>query len=105
MAKTVKPRIPKSVRVAGLEWTIRFEPLLCAREQVYGKTSMHSQEIILDPTMSPEAIMSTFLHELIHVVNFQFGVTKILDDVKEEMVTNAIANGLYAAFKDNDIRF
>lgn len=102
--KKAKFEIPKKVKVAGLSWDVTFDSAFCNKNGVLGATSMNNQEIILDPNVSPEMIMSTFLHELIHAINFQYGVTKVLDDKIEEIVTNAISNGLWAAIQDNNLQ-
>ena len=46
-------------------------------------------------------LANTFLHEVIHAINYCMGITS----GKEEQLTNRLANGLCAVWKDNPEAF
>jgi hypothetical protein len=98
-------KYPESIRVGGLDWRIIPDPLLCARKQICGQTDVSNQVITLDPTLSPQMLAVTFLHEIIHAVNYQWSLREFLDEKTEEIVTNSIANGLYAVLTENSLKF
>ena len=51
--------------------------------------------------ISPAAMCNTSLHEVIHTINYGMGITS----GKEEQLTNRLANGLCAVWKDNPEAF
>ena len=95
--------IPSRVRVAGLNFSVCLDPMYTAEHNVYGHTDMTKQEVKLNPKVSREMLESTFLHELMHIVSFQYGLCQILNKDAEEQVVWNMSNGIYAALVDNGI--
>ena len=44
---------------------------------------------------------NTVLHEVLHAISYQYAITDILKEHKEEKLINTFANGLMAVFVDN----
>jgi len=92
-----KPAFPKSVRVAGHDYTVRLANPDGDLETVnVGRCDHYRMRITLDASMSPDAQRSTLLHELIHAADKRFGAS----DMTEAQVL-ALENGLWAIFRDN----
>jgi len=61
----------------------------------FGFNDCKSQVILYDPRMGEDAIKETFLHEVIHVLDYDHQ-----NHLKESQV-HRLAAGLYGFFKDN----
>lgn len=96
-------RIPKKFKIAGMTWTVKYDTAVTHDEGNFGSTHYASQTIYLDPTISKQKQEQTFLHELMHVVFWHFGLTRLFDDKQEEIIVNAASNGLYHVLLDNKI--
>lgn len=103
MAKTLT--LPDKIRISSLDWTIKLDPLYCKANQICGESNMMRQVITLDPTLSHEMIMVTLMHEIMHVICWQYSLREVIDHKTEELVVNSISNGFYAAIKDNNLKF
>ena len=102
MAKWVCPSV---IRVAGLDFQIVFDAVKCAAENVCGCTMNKPQIIWLDPTMPEQMVRATLLHEVMHAICYQYGICNLLDSKQEEMVVNAISNGLFEIIRDGAVKF
>ena len=97
--------IPSVVRVAGLDFEVLLDPIKCADNKVCGMTSNKTQQIWLDPTMKVDMIRVTFLHEVMHAICYQYGITNLIDEKMEEMVVNALSNGVFDIVRDGVVKF
>ena len=84
-------KIPKKVKISGLIYDVVFEE----RESDLGCVQYENLKIILDSSAGPEKQAQTFLHEILHICN----------GALEEAVINPMAQVLFAALKDNKLRF
>lgn len=96
-------KIPKKMRIGGLEWTIKFDKDVAAQGEIFGSTHFDTQLIFIDPRAPKDKQEQTFVHELLHVINYQWGIAKRMNDKDEEELVNAQAFGLYAALKENGL--
>lgn len=101
-------KIPKRVKIGGFWWTIKLDKNVAFEGQVYGSTHFPSQTIFLDPRLPQQKLEQTFIHELLHAINWQYGVAKILDKPDghndlEEIAVAGISMGLYQVLVDNKL--
>lgn len=97
-------QIPKRFKTMGLPFTVEFsdnpDP---NRPGILGCTAANQQTIRLRYDMPTETTEQTYLHELLHVAWYQMGLDQalrpIMKEDPEEIVVNALANGLYALIK------
>lgn len=90
-------KIPKSFDLMGTKWLVKMQAP--EDEGRLGCTIFRTQTILLDPKNTVDGIEATFLHELLHVIVYLMGIDKAmrLDMEGEEILVNAMSNGLYAA--------
>ena len=97
-------KIPESVRIAGIEYSISHVPnpndgtRLC-----YGTINYDLSEIAISTTtpMSHEMKCITLWHEILHGIAHAYGA-EIQD---EESVVEMFSKGLYQVLQDNGRRF
>ncbi len=65
---------------------------------IAGATMPFRQKIFIRENMTAQQVANTFIHEVIHVIHFVYGVDS---DCDEETFTNLGANGLCAFAQDN----
>lgn len=91
--------IPKFVRVGCYVFAVEIgEHADHESESTFGHTNFHSQKIRLRPGMNAQNLANTFLHEVIHAINWFHG---LYDENTEEEFTTRGANGLCAFWQDN----
>lgn len=96
-------RIPDSVRIAGVEYTIRHVPNLRHDNNLaYGQIDFDASEIRLSTTDGTEHQKQciTLLHEILHGIVNNNGME--IDD--EEAIVSMFAKGLYQVLQDNGHR-
>lgn len=86
----------KSVKVAGINYSVENIKDLMADHNVYGQVTYHNNKITMDDSLASQRQESVFIHELFHAILFEAGY----DDHDEEMVRR-ISNVLYQVLKDN----
>lgn len=87
----------------GIEWRVLYAtPPDPATPSAWAVTRMADQTITLNPTLAPDHLAQTFLHELIHVVFFSMGldVAVELNRQQNEILVNGVTNGLFPLMKD-----
>ena len=99
--------IPKSITVNGFVWQVQFDGPLTDESNVYGSAHYKSQTIYIDPKVPRQKQEQTFLHELLHAVSWQSGLSKRMQQAKqtelEEEIITALSFGLYQALNDNGL--
>lgn len=97
--------IPEKLKILGLEWSVTRDQHVSDASYTHGTTVSIRQKINIEPDVTPAHAEQVFLHELIHAVWWQMGLTKLeyLNEKQEEQIVNALANGLYHALKVNNL--
>ena len=97
--------MPKMVRIGCYNFRVEVSEFEDAEaEGTFGHMNPISQKIRLRPGMTPQNLANTFIHEVIHGINWisQAGVHTVGDyhTTEEDFVTKG-ANGLCAFWQDN----
>lgn len=93
-------KIPKSIRIGGVEYRIQYTPNLNdGQTMCYGTIDYedHLIELSEDRGTSHEYRCITLWHEILHGIREQFGVE--IDN--EEEVVNMFSRGIYQVLQDN----
>ena len=93
-------KIPKSIKVGGRIYSVRFVKHLWRRSGFKGHIVFDTQEIELDDEIGEADVFTIFLHEAIHAIDKIFGENNL-----EESKVNMLAEGLYQVFSDMGITF
>ena len=88
--------IPKLLKIGNLLYDVGE---LDEEDEALGRSNHKHQWIKLHPTLKPENKEETFIHEVLHQILDESGFFKESDNDK---LVNAVANGVYQFFKDND---
>ncbi len=98
---TIKVKIPKTIKVAGRSYTIKFSKDLLRDNEDRGQVCFGNQIIQLYDRLDKEQLNVTFLHEIIHAIDEHLcGRAGI-----NEKDTNGLAEGIFQLFTDLDIEF
>lgn len=92
--------IPKSVRIGGVEYEVRYEPNLRLDNKLcYGAINYDNSVITLSETDGTGHQMRciTLLHEILHGIRNHAGIE--IED--EETVVDMFARGMYQVLQDN----
>lgn len=99
-------QIPKKIKLGAFDIPVILESNLeIDGEECVGLWNSRELTITLDPSMNPQHMASTFLHEIIHAVFWNTGITFALPEGYEETLTAALCCGLYQVIKDNKLKF
>ena len=96
-------KIPKSVRIGGVEYDVRFEKNVRVENLLaYGRINYDNCEIVLSETdgVAHQRRCQTLLHEILHGIRNHAG----LEIEDEEEVVEMFAKGLYQVLQDNGSR-
>ena len=88
---------PKEISVLGLIYKIQYGCLEEVGQDKLGWCDTSGLMIYIVEHQPKSALANTFLHEVIHTINYSMGI----NSGDEENLTNRLANGLTAFFKDN----
>lgn len=96
-------KIPDSVRIAGVEYSVSYVPNLRHENQLaYGQIDFDNSEIRLSSTdgVEHQRRCITLLHEILHGVVHANG----MEVDSEEEIVSMFAKGLYQVLQDNGER-
>jgi len=102
-------KVPKKVKIGGFVWQIITDDQAVPYEgNAYGSTHFKSQKIFLDPENTEDKNKQAFVHEIMHVIWWQAGLTERYgrnDATKniEEEIIQALSMGLHQVIKDNKL--
>ena len=88
---------PKEITVLGLIYKIKFVPLEDVGNDRLGWCDCTSLQLYIAEDQPRSALANTFLHEVIHAINYSMGIAS----GDEENLTNRLANGLCAVWREN----
>jgi hypothetical protein len=88
--------IPKTLQVYGKRWQIKTKKFPAPIDDEPGTEGLcckESRVIYIERTLSGEEKLNTFLHEIIHAINYELklGQTSLSSDV-EEVICQGIAD-------------
>jgi len=89
--------LPKEIKVLGLTYKIKFVPLEDVGNDKLGWCDCTTLQLYIGEDQPKSALANTFLHEVIHAINYSMGIAS----GDEENLTNRLANGLCAVWKEN----
>lgn len=97
--------IPQKIRVGGITFDVIEKDI-----PEYGQTTFSNQEIALRKSQREDQKAETLLHEVMHIVCVQSGLSERLgnkDTVKltEEEIVRALTPLLHTALVDNQLAF
>lgn len=94
-------RIPESVKIGPFTYTVEWVDDLTddadRNRKLYGQCHYGQQKIRLSKAVNPDSNTATFLHELMHAIDFVMQI-----GLKEKQV-DRIATGLAMVLLDNNL--
>lgn len=94
--------IPKQLKIGGFKWRVRLDGNVTREGECFGSTHYKAQTIFMDPNDSHQKQEECLVHEVLHVLMWQTGLNKAIDDRKlEEHIVASLAFGLYQVLLDN----
>jgi len=91
--------IPKTVKIAGYDYTIVEKPYLLRDDNQYGYQNGNDLEIALDSSCHQQMRESAFLHEILEAINAHNGLKM------EHNVIETLETQLYQVLRDNKLHF
>jgi len=86
--------LPDELVILGVTYDIRPMDAI-TKTDTMGMYNSRTASILIDMEMSAQVQLSTLWHELIHIIQFQLGVTT------DETVANAMAAGIHELLTNN----
>lgn len=97
-------KIPNSVRIGGVEYTVKREMNLNdGVNMLFGRVEWEPSEILLKYGMGQQHSGVTLWHEIVHAMLYH-GCAE-LDEETEERVAEVLGLGIYQVLEDNHDRF
>jgi hypothetical protein len=96
-------KIPESIRIAGVEYTVVLVPnLMNGAQAAYGHIDYENSVIELSDTFGTEhqKRCQIFLHEVLHGIREANG----MEIENEEQIVDMFAKGIYQVLQDNGAR-
>lgn len=78
--------LPSAVVIGLYGYEIRTVPSGSIEDSV-GEADCHAQIISLDESLSPEALKTTLVHELLHAMFDAYGTDELLTEIDEALVS------------------
>lgn len=85
------------IKILGKKYTVKKVPENDLNEDCIGRCREKYSRISVLEGMTEESTQATILHEVLHAIDFAMSI-----ELSEKQV-GALANGLFAFFKDNNI--
>jgi hypothetical protein len=94
-------KIPKKVRIGGVDYEVKYEERLNDGSQLaYGHIDFDTMFIRLAPKLqTQQGEHITLLHEIMHGIVHDRGIN--FKEYDEETIVNQLAKGFYQMLKDN----
>lgn len=94
-------KIPKSVRVGGVDYDVEIAHALDKFGEVHGLITLDENLIEVRRCGSKDFMVQTFLHELLHAIQYHIGAEFSDKEAENERIIDAIAKSLYMVMQDN----
>jgi hypothetical protein len=95
-------KMPTGLKINGFNWKIVESDSVAREGNVYGSCHYMTQTIYLDPSSTEQKRKQCLLHEIMHAVSWQSGLSKRMDNSKlEEEVITALSFGIFQVLEDN----
>ncbi len=94
--KCTATKKPTEIKILGFQYTIKWIDECSAGENL-GWCDTTALTISIVANQPNTALANTFLHEVIHAVNYSMNI----DSGDEEKLTNRLANGLCSVWSEN----
>ncbi|NIV31652.1 MAG: hypothetical protein GWN58_19835, partial [Anaerolineae bacterium] len=89
------------VNILGKYYRIEESPTLIEMDDACGKTLCHKALILVDPTQDFQQLQDTLLHEVVHAVYSEMGLTNEIKDELEETIVQRMSTGILQVLKAN----
>lgn len=101
-------KIPKKLKIIGFEWRIvsgKDGDDVTYEGNCFGTTHTSTQKIFIDNEATQQNKEKSFVHEILHALWWQMGISKRKDIEKnlEEEIVHPLAQGLYQVLKENNL--
>jgi hypothetical protein len=97
-------KLPTTLKINGFDWKVVESDAVAKEGSVYGSCHYSTQTIYLDPASTDQKKKQCLLHEVMHAVAWQTGLSKRLkDDKLEEEIVTALSFGMYQVLADNGL--
>jgi hypothetical protein len=95
--EAVLKTLPRRIKVGAYDWRIKIDP---DPSEDYGETDYDKAVITIWPAnhQSPERIVGTVIHELLHVL---YDIKGLDADCDEEAIVLSFETGLIELYRDN----
>ena len=93
--------MPSELNIVGLTYEVKWATMEEVGDDKLGWCDFTGLVITICENQPKSALANTFLHEVIHAVNYSMGI-KSMD---EENLTNRLASGLCAVWRENPMAF
>jgi Zn-dependent peptidase ImmA (M78 family) len=94
-------KIPKTVKVGAMTYSVEIVPNLFSKRSLYGEVTYSDQSIIIAGDVSESRQFNAFLHELTHAILFEMGDWERSSD---ELFVRQFSNMLTQVAVDNGWR-
>lgn len=97
-------KFPAKLKIGGFTWQVEENGDVSNEGNIFGSTHTRTQKIFLEPGLTKQKLEQTLLHEVMHAVWWQSGLSKMSFDLNvEETIVHALSMGLYQVFCDNNL--
>ena len=101
-------KITNKIKIIGFDWEIvtgKKGDDVSYEGSCFGSTHVHTQKIFLDKDTSQQNQEQCFIHEILHAIWWQVGLSKRKDIGKnlDEEIIHPLAQGLYQVLKDGNL--
>jgi len=93
-------KIPDKIQVGGFQFDVEDEEEELHSKNCWGDSSNALRRIRLYPRQKPVELSNSFIHELLHCIDYIY----IEKEITEDQI-RVLANGLHQAFESMGIRF
>lgn len=97
--EAVLKTLPRKIKVGAYDWRIKVDT---NPSEDYGEADYDKAVITVWPAnhQSPERLVGTVIHELLHVIYANTGLDEVQGD-GEEKIVSGFETGLVSLFRDN----
>jgi hypothetical protein len=98
--EAVLKTLPRRIKVGAYDWRIKVDP---GPSEDYGEANFDRAEITIWPAnhQSPERLVGTVIHELLHVIHSNELDKDGHEEYDEEFIVCGFEIGLVSLFRDN----